>query len=244
MLVIGAVAAVLAVGGQVVWRAVRSHPHFTLRNVDLVGAETLAATDIRDIAGLVAGVSTWDVHPEVVRERILRHPWVANVRVRRRLPDSLLVAVREHRAVATVGLAGASYAVDRRGRIFAPLSAEAAAGLPRIIGIEAAQLSGGDRRTVGTLRQACALIRILSRHHRVAEVHVDTALGMTARAADLLAVPIHFGWGDWKSKRRRLDTVLALWSGREGQLGAVSLAFGDQVIVRLRKGIDASEHDV
>jgi hypothetical protein len=34
---------------------------------------------------------------------------------------------------------------------------------------------------------------------------------------------------------------LALWSGRESQLEAVSLAFGDQVVVRLWEGMGARE---
>ena len=244
MLRIAAVVAVVALGGRLLWQVVRSRPHFALNNIEVVGVETARAAGIRDLVGINVGVNTWDVDLQAVRDRVLSHPWVASVHVRRRLPDGLGVTVREHRAIGAVRLGDAAYAVDRRGCIFAPLDAEAGSQLPQVTGVQEEDLSERGRRAESTLRRTAALIRILGRHHRVATVHVDREVGVTVRAADLLAVPVHFGWGEWKRKRRRLDAVLALWSGRESQLEAVSLAFGDQVVVRLWEGIGAREPEV
>jgi hypothetical protein len=215
-----------------------------LNTIEVVGVETARAAGIRDLVGINVGVNTWDVDLQAVRDRVLSDPWVASVHVRRRLPDGLGVTVREHQAIGAVRLGDAAYAVDRRGCIFAPLDAEAMSQLPQVTGVQEEDLSERGRRAESTLRRTAALIRILGRHHRVAAVHVDREVGVTVRAADLLAVPIHFGWGEWKRKRRRLDAVLARWSGRESQLEAVSLAFGDQVVVRLWEGIGAREPEV
>jgi hypothetical protein len=241
MLRIAAVAAVVAMGGRIVWQAVRSSPHFAVNQVEVVGVETARVASIRDLVGVNVGVNTWDVDLQAIRDRVLSDPWVASVHVRRRLPGGLVVTVREHREIAAVRLGDAVYAVDRRGRIFAPLDVEASSQLPQVTGVLEEDVSERGRRAEGTLRRTASLIRILRRHHRVTTVHVDRKKGVTVRVADLLDVPIHFGWGDWKRKRRRLDAVLDLWSGRESQLEAVSLAFGDQVVVRLWEGIAARE---
>jgi cell division protein FtsQ len=241
LLRIAAAAVVLATGGQLMRQAARSCPHFVLNNIEVVGTEASRASDIRDLTGVSVGTNTWDVDLEAVRERVLSHPWVASARVKRRLPHGLVVTVREHRAIAVTSLGEAVYAVDRRGGIFAPVDAEANMQLPLITGVPEPGLSDAAPRADTALRQTAALIRILRRHHNVAEVHIDREAGVTVREGTIPDVPIHFGWGDWKRKRRRLDAVLALWSGRESQLEAVNLTFEDQVVVRLRGKIDASE---
>ena len=132
----------------------------------------------------------------------------------------------------------ATYAVDRRGRIIAPLPS-VATDLPLIHGLSARDLTGRDQATVNGLRQAATLIRILSRFHRVAEVEVDRVSGLTVRAAELPEMPIAFGWDDWKEKRLRLDAVLGLWAGRESQIRAVSVMFDGDVVLQLRDGVTA-----
>ena len=227
---------VVAVGGRLLWQAARSRPHFAVQDVQVVGTQTITPADVRELAGVTIGASTWDVDLQAVRERVLRHPWVANARVRRSLPSTLIVTVREHRPIAAIRVDDASYAVDRRGGIFAPLTAEASEQLPEISGVPAADLTVKAPSTASAIRQTTALIRILSRHRRVAKAHIDS-VGVTVHAAALPAVPIHFGWGDWKQKRKRLNRVLEVWSGRESHLEEVDLAFGGQVVVRLQGGV-------
>lgn len=234
---IAAAVVVVSVGGRLLWQAARSRPHFAVQDVQIVGTQTIAAGDLRELAGVTIGTSTWDVDLEAVRQRVLRHPWVANARVRRSLPSALIVTVREHRPVAAIRVGDASYAVDRRGGIFASLTEEASEDLPEISGVPAADLTGKAPSTASELRQTAALIRILSRHRRIVKAHIDESAGVTLHAAALPAVPIHFGWGGWKRKRRRLNRVLEFWSGRESQLEEVNLAFGGQVVVRLRAGV-------
>jgi cell division protein FtsQ len=227
-----------AIGARGVWDAVRSRPHFAIREVSVVGADRVSTREIRDLARVPAGTNTWDVDPAAVRRRVLRHPWIHTVRVQRALPDGLVVSVREHQAIAAAVSSETAYAVDRRGRIIARLPS-ATTDLPLIRGFSARDLSRRDPAVEGGLRQAATLVRILSRFHPVAEVEVDRVSGLTVRAFELPEVPIAFGWDDWKRKRLRLDTVLSLWAGRESQIRAVSVMFDGDVVLQLRDGITA-----
>jgi hypothetical protein len=224
------------------WRFVRSHPHFVVRGVHVVGIETVPAAEVLDLLGVPTGVSIWDVDLAAARERVRGHAWVADAWVRRRLPGEIVVTVRERRAVAALVTRGAIHAVDHRGHLIAPLSADAAAGLTSITGIDATGCPQGDdgapvRRATS---RAVNLIRALNRHHPVTEIRIDCAVGLSALTADLPGLPLHFGWGAWRRKRRRLDTVLDLWSGREAHLELIRLDFDDRVVVRLRKNTAAS----
>jgi hypothetical protein len=222
-----------AIGARAVWDAVRARPHFALREVSLVGADRVSAREIRDLAQVPDGANTWDVDLAAVRRRVLQHPWIHTARVQRALPDALVVSVREHHAIAAVVSPEATYGLDRGGRIIAPLPS-VTTDLPRVRGFSAQDLTRRDRVTAGGLRKAAALIRVLGRFHPVAEVEVGRVAGLTVRVVELPEVPIAFGWDDWKRKRERLDTVLALWAGRESHIGAMSLMFDGDVVLRLR----------
>lgn len=240
---------VLLVGGagiRAVWRSVRSRAEFTVSSVRVAGTNERIAEEVRALAGVPLGTNTWDIDLLGVRERVLGHLWVAEAEVRRELPDGIVVTVEERRALAALDVEGVPYGVDRRGQLFAPLDADHARTLPRITGL-------GDVRRVGTqtqaiqqvqevqlvrmLRRATALVRVAGRCCRLAEVRIDPVDGLTVLTEELGDVPVRFGWRRWRAKERRLDTVVTLWAGREADLETVSLAFRDQVVVQLRRGV-------
>jgi hypothetical protein len=99
------------------------------------------------------------------------------------------------------------------------------------------RFEGQEARTVRMLRRATALVRVAGRRCRLTEVRIDPLDGLTALIEELGDVPVEFGWRRLRAKERRLDTVVGLWAGREGTLEKVSLAFRDQVVVTLRRGV-------
>jgi cell division protein FtsQ len=231
------IVALTGLGSRYVWHVIRCHSHFTLASVDVVGSEHVAAAQVYEWLDVPSDASTWDVDLERLRRRLLQHPWVASARVRRELPDRVVVTVRERRAVSALAAGDDLYAIDRRGRLIGSIDAHASYHLPRITG---ASLPGVDElpwQARHRLREVAKLVRVLTRFRRLAEVRVDGDDGVTVQMAALPALPVHFGWGDWKAKRRRLARVLALWSGREDELESVELAFGRDVVVRLRSGL-------
>jgi cell division protein FtsQ len=87
---------------------------FRVRHVEVVGVRYVQARDIVGRLGLDSTASVWD-DPEPLEARVARHPLVADVRVGRKLPGTLLVRLVEHAPVALVSTAAGFRAYDARG---------------------------------------------------------------------------------------------------------------------------------
>lgn len=89
-----------AVGGRVPgW--LEDVEAFRVREIDVRGARHLSPDRIREIMAVPAGATIWSDR-EPWAERIARHALVADVRIGRRLPGTLIVEVREREPVALV----------------------------------------------------------------------------------------------------------------------------------------------
>ena len=219
-------------------RAVRTHPYFAVREVIVRDARRLTPDRIRTAAGIVPGMSIWDVDAAAAAERLRAEPWVRAAAVRRDLPHRVVIQVREHRPVAIVALREpkpALYYVAAHGRVFAPVASEDPHDFPYITGLGAADLAQGAFGP-RALRRALALVRVAGRagvFSAISEIHVDASRGLTLLPVRP-AVPVEMGSGRFADKLARLEPVLRLWAGRETEMAAVSLLFDDQVIVRTR----------
>jgi len=239
-----ALGAALALGA-VAWAApgvasaVRAHPYFAVREVAVVHGRRLAASEVREAAGLVPGMSIWDVDPRALEDRLVGHPWIRTARVRRHLPHRVVIHVREERPLAIVAAADrpALYYVGSHGRLFARVGDGDALDFPYLTGLGEADLVGRTGFGPRAVRRALHLLRLIERRPAglgaVSEVHVDRRRGLTLHPTRP-AVPIELGWGDFETKLERLPVVLAHWAGRESEIVEVSLLFEDEVIVRSR----------
>jgi cell division protein FtsQ len=241
--VVRAVTAVLVLGG-LGWAwprlasAVRSHPYFAVREVVVGVGRRLAASEVRALAGIAAGMSIWDVDLRAMEERLVRHPWIRTARVRRHLPHRVVIQVREERPLAIVATGGrALYYVGAHGRLFARVGDGDALDFPYLTGLDEEDLVGETGFGPRAVRRALNLLRLVERRPAglgtVSEVHLDRRRGLTLHP-NRPAVPIELGWNDFETKLERLPVVLAHWAGRESEIVNVSLLFDDEVVVRTR----------
>lgn len=229
---LGALAILVGASGiRVAWNTLRAHSYFVVQRVEVVGLERVPAAEIRAHAGIPPDGTVWLVDLEAVRAQVLRHPWVVDAQVRREPPDAVAITVRERELVAVLTGSGTPVGVDRHGHAFAVLPPALADSVPAITGLPA-----GDVAARRMLRDVARLLRTLAPRHPVRTVRVDPDAGVTVRMGADVEVPVDFGWGAWRAKRRRLETVLRVWAGRERDLRAISVAGGDHVVVRVRRG--------
>lgn len=87
---------------------------FRVREIRLEGARFLTYREALRAASVPPGANVWDEF-EAVEERLARHPLVLSARVHRRLPNTLVLEVRERTPVALVATP-ALVAVDENGR--------------------------------------------------------------------------------------------------------------------------------
>jgi cell division protein FtsQ len=221
-------------------RAVETHPYFAIREVVIHHHGRLPETELREALGIRVGDGIWRVDTAAAEARLRGRFWVRSVRVRRELPDRLVVHVREYRPAAILAVSDLRpglYYVAANGRIFAPVGDTDGRDLPYITGLARADLDGRAGFGPKAVHRALGLLRMVAHDAggigAVSEVHADPERGLTLLPVRP-AIPIVLGWDGLPRKLDRLGRVLPLWAERADDVREMSCLFEDQVIVRLR----------
>ncbi len=98
--------------------AVSARMREILREVVVRGNDRVSDVAIRHLANVPRGAFLPTVDLDGVAEGVLRHPWIASARVRRVLPDRLVIEVEERRTALLLALDGL-YRVAPDGTVFA-----------------------------------------------------------------------------------------------------------------------------
>jgi len=145
-------------------------------------------------------------------------PWVASVRLERRLSGEVMASIVEHRPAALVELGGL-YVLDDEGRLFKRAAAEDGLDLPILTGIS--RQAWVDRKPELQLRLFAAL-HLLDTWQAsglslgaVSEIRLEDGGGFTVFAHDGAAVQeVRLGAGDVSLKLQRLAQVRAALARR------------------------------
>jgi len=105
---------------------------FQLRKIEIEGLRYMAPDEIAERLEVDTTQSIWiDMGP--VAERIRSHPQVADVRLHRKLPGTLVVRVTEHMPVAVVGTRTGFQVLDARGVVLPMDPSRAPVNLPILV---------------------------------------------------------------------------------------------------------------
>jgi cell division protein FtsQ len=143
---------------------------------------------------------------------LARHPWLASVEIRRRLPPALEIRVVERRAVALVDLAGL-YLVDDRGEVFKRATPGDGLDLPVVTGISRDDWVERRAEVEPLLQGALGLLarwreRGLDRKAPLSQLRIDPVYGAIVWAGEQ-GFEVRLGHGDIAEKLSRLERVLA-----------------------------------
>jgi cell division protein FtsQ len=227
-----AVAVLGAIGGAV-WAGyhwISTSPRFAITAIAIQGTRHVDPDDLLAALPIRVGDNVF-----VGLDRIARaaraNPWIASAEVRRILPHTIAVDVREHTAaaVAELGELGELYLVEATGQPFkrAALEAGEGEGLPIITGIGRAAYAADPAAAMATVRDALAALDGWRAADRpaIGEIHVDSHGAVTlhtydqAIAIQLGAVAVASAAGSSASAGpdallgQRLHTFDAAWAG-------------------------------
>jgi cell division protein FtsQ len=138
LLVAGAIAGVIAMQlpqmiGVEIGEAI-GRMGFAVRNVEVQGRTQMDRKAVIDIAMDQPSRAMPLVDLEATRQRLMRLGWVADARVSRRLPDTLVVDIIERRPTAIWQFQQRLSLIDQRGVVIAPVDVAAMPDLPLLIG--------------------------------------------------------------------------------------------------------------
>lgn len=186
--------------------------YFQARQIKVTGNLRLSPAHVLDQAGLNRGVNILAVNLPLSRKRLLAHPWIAQAEVRREMPDTLVVTVREHQALAVIDL-GKAFLVNQQGEIFKAWEANDPMQLPRIRGLNVADLAlpGQANHTLfGAVMKVLAMGQEPNSVLPINEIQiirVDREVGITLTAFNRRK-QIDIGFEDYPAKFQRLRQVL------------------------------------
>jgi cell division septal protein FtsQ len=217
----------------------RSMAFFRVRAVEIRGARYLQQDEIISRLQVDTLASLWD-DLEPYRQRVRRHPQVADVRIERKMPGTLVLIIRENLPVALIQTPAGLLPFDSLGRQLPIDPSRTSLDLPIVAGADPALL-----KLVGAIRagQPRVFAR-LEEARRVGREEIQLTLSPPAEDAARAA-------GDTASVQRkslrvrlpldlsveRLADIFPVESDlarRQARVGEIDLRYRDQVIARLQ----------
>jgi cell division protein FtsQ len=183
--------------------------YYRAKHLPVSGNQRLSAAAVLAQAGLTPGIQILNLNLRKVHSRLLAHPWIAEARVAREIPDTLRVMVREHHPLAVMDMGmGRRYLLNTRGRLFKSWDATDPHDLPVVTGLAYRDLPMEDKPGSESFRAVMAMLtgtgawKALS----LARIEADPEIGLTLVVADK-DQRIQMGYGQYPDKLSRLTAL-------------------------------------
>ncbi|MDK2857377.1 MAG: cell division protein FtsQ [Verrucomicrobiota bacterium] len=121
------------------------NPYFELRQLKISSDGRLSPSQLREYTGIQIGENLFSISPDDLRGKLKQVPLIESIGIQRKLPNTLVINVRERVAVAQIRWNSRSrpFLVDRHGVVL-PVT-RSGQSLPIIEGLKLDQLKPGDR---------------------------------------------------------------------------------------------------
>jgi len=204
--------AAVAGAGWLAWSQAVEGDLLRIRELRFEGLSRVGAEELTELSPVRAGDHLLLADLDGAAAALARHPWVASVEIRRRLPPALEIRVVERRAVALVDLAGL-YLVDDRGEVFKRAAPGDGLDLPIVTGISRDDWVERRAEVEPVLQGALGLLARwreggLDEKAPLSQLQIDPVYGAIAWAGEQ-GFEVRLGHGDIADKLSRLERVLS-----------------------------------
>ncbi len=229
---------VLSVGLVLGYHFLVSSEYFMVRKVVLTGLNRVSRTQVLASTGLDKPANILALNLSEMAEELQAAPWIDRVTLTRKLPDTILVDVKERRPQALISL-GAMYYLDESGRAFKKVDPNEKPELPIVTGFTKADLLERFDFTQRDLKEVFALLEVLAerndlfRLENISEINFDVARGLTLFTREQ-NIQVKVGFSDYRAKIKRLGRVMAHLkiNGQSDGLAYFNLECSPRVVVR------------
>lgn len=195
---------------------------FAVTEVRVEGNRLVASAEIVRLAALPAGTNLWRLDERQVLARLATHPLLEQVQLRRRLPGTVVLRVREREALAMLQGAGGFLVVDKYGAVMEKVPRLADRRLPLVSGLTLpGNIEPGARLSQPGLAGALQAAESLPPEMRdwVKEIRTNAAAELTAFTTG--GVEVKLGPPERLAEKWRLLAELRASLTREGGWTAV-----------------------
>ena len=193
------------------WGMLSTSRSLAVQQADVLGTEHLSRLDVLSAAGVGSDSNLLALSVGKIAARVGAIPWVRSVQVSRRLPDTVVIQVSEHRPKLMALVEGRLYYLDKDLRPIAVHQRRALPDLPVITGLSRADLAQPDDEVLDLMGAAQRLLAAvppadLAPGGRLAEVHLDRVWGLCLVFNDMAPV-VRLGFKDYPRRLARLEQV-------------------------------------
>jgi cell division protein FtsQ len=194
----------LVLGLLYAYRHATTSDYFAIRSITVTGATHFDRAAVLKTAGLSEGMNSLAVNIADVEMALRKTPWVAGVAVKRQLPDSFTIEIRERLPVFWVLKDNALLYADSKGTLIAPVESENFLSLPAL------ELDQGGDVLLDKLEAFVAALRATSM-----PLEIGTASWLKLSAArgfelflEKYGLVFSIGAENWEESLRHLGQVL------------------------------------
>jgi cell division protein FtsQ len=231
MACMGAILLAVSVALLAGYRWLTTVNYFALQNAQVTGCSRLSEEQIRQVAGLTPGINVLSLSMDRMRADLAREPWVDSVAVKRVLPGTIVIDVKEKSPSYLVQYQGTLYYADEVGRIIDKVEPGQFVSLPQI------EVEAGMEKhlaLLADLRRAVAAHQVPFDFGQIAWLRLSWGRGLEIRLMDP-GILLCLGSKEWQRNLSRMNMV---WTDlrRRGELDKIGLitAEGDKVWVEKR----------
>lgn len=168
----------LGFGTWTIWQRVHDAKTLRVHHIVVSGNERITTSEILLYAGVREEDPILGLDLDAMALSLRRQPWISDVRVRRRLPDSVFIDVTEHQPLVLAAL-GEVYVASDTGQLFKRFAAEDKLVLPVVTGLDRDEVTAHPERTADRILMAGEIVQHTdpTKLGELEELHWDSDLG-------------------------------------------------------------------
>jgi cell division protein FtsQ len=245
--------------GKLLQRHLTTSSAFAIDKIEIAGLTRMERAEVLATAGIAEGRNVFEHSPSEVQARLLKHPWVAEASVSRRLPGSFAIRLREREPVALLVVepcadgqsarsddsacddGSALYLLSDDGKLFKRFDAKDPVDLPVVTGIDRARFGSDPEFQQTILLEVAQLLHDYKSQGLwaklpISEIHVEPSDGFSLYVGSELTL-VRLGVAPYAQKLPKMKKVFARLEQEHASAEYVYLdneERPDRVTVRLR----------
>lgn len=215
-LVATAVVTTLGTGLWLGYRFVTTSDRFAIDSIEVHGTDRLTPDAVRAVLPVATGENLITADLDAAKRALRDEPWIATADVRRQLPSTLIVEIREHAPAVVVSFPVEQgeqlYLADAAGHPFKRASETERSDLPLVTGLSRADFRRDPEATAHRITSALDVLRQWHTADRlpIRELRYDSHGGISLLSREP-ALAIELG-APAKDLAARLRTFDAVWN--------------------------------
>lgn len=229
------VGAALVCGGYLLWPQVLQATCFRMQTIQITGVNVLPREEVLYLLAIPEDVSMLQLDLPRMGARLMHHPAIKAVTLRRRLPDTLIVTIEEHLPYLVLHAGEQRMVIDREGVVLRHFVAEKDAQLPELVWQPSHALMPGLRLQHREVHRAVELVQSfqaspLAKTIRLISLTVEPS-GSAVWRVESYPFTVRVGEGQIEPQLERLPLVLQYIAQQGLAVQSIDLSYRRKVVV-------------